>query len=108
MVSLRNLADRIHNTAKMKGFWKAPTMMDVYVAKICLIISEGVEIMEALRKDQGAQKVTEEFADLFIRALDVHHTLAQAGLADPNLELAIQSKMEKNDRRPVMHGHRWG
>lgn len=108
MVSLKNWAKRIHATAVAKGFWGPPEMMDKYQAKLMLVVTEVAEITEALRKNQGPAKVTEEFADLFIRGLDAHYTLAEAGLATPDLALSIQSKMEKNDAREALHGHLWG
>ena len=95
-------------TSEEKGFWGPPEMMDKYVAKTALLESECTEILEALRKSQGAYKVTEEFADVFIRAFDLHRKLAEDGLADPDLYGIIITKMEKNAARPPKHGHVWG
>src|SRR6478735_325261 len=95
-------------TADEKGFWGEPEPMDKYVAKLGLIHSEVTEILEALRKNQGADKVTEEFADVFIRALDLHAKLAADGYATDDLYEVILSKMNKNQERPPKHGHVWG
>lgn len=102
------LGKGIHPTNKKNGFWGPPEMMDKYVAKLGLIHSEVTEVLEALRKSQGADKVTEEFADIFIRALDLYHVLVEAGEATPGLYGVIQDKMEANANRPPKHGNRWG
>lgn len=102
------LALQINDTAVDKGFWSEPEMMDKYVAKLALIHSEVTEVMEALRKSQGNDKVTEEFADIFIRCLDLYKVLVEAGLADSNLQQVVADKMDKNAARPAKHGHVWG
>ena len=103
-----NLAALMGSTSDEKGFWSEPEMMDKYVAKLGLIHSEVTEILEALRKSQGADKVTEEFADVFIRAFDLHRRLAADGHATDDLYDVILAKMEKNQSRPPKHGHVWG
>lgn len=102
------LIREVGDTATEKGFWGPPEMMDKYVAKLGLIHSEVTEILEALRKSQGAYKVTEEFADVFIRSFDLFEKLVDAGLADPNLEEIILAKAKANAERPPKHGHVWG
>lgn len=102
------LAREIHPVNVEKGFWGPPVMMDKYVAKLALIHSEVTEVLEALRKSQGSDKVTEEFADIFIRCLDLYRTLVEAGLADEGLYKVMTDKMEKNKQRPPKHGHVWG
>jgi NTP pyrophosphatase (non-canonical NTP hydrolase) len=98
----------IGKTSEEKGFWGPPEMMDKYVAKLALIHSEVTEVMEALRKNQGADKVTEEFADIFIRCFDLHRKLAKDGYATDDLYDVIRAKMVKNADRPAKHGHSWG
>ena len=107
-VIFRQLAEEMGLTSEAKGFWGPPEMMDKYVAKLALIHSEVTEILEALRKSQGTDKVTEEFADVFIRAFDLHRRLVNDGLADPDLYEVIVAKMKKNAARPALHGHVWG
>lgn len=102
------LADEIHPINVEKGFWADPVMMDKYVAKLCLIHSEVSEVMEALRKSQGSDKVTEEFADILIRLFDLYGTLRDAGEADGNLYEVMKNKIEVNAKRPPKHGNRWG
>lgn len=102
------LAAGIHPVNREKGFWGPPEMMDKYAAKMMLVVSETVEVVEALRKSQGPDKVTEEFADIFIRALDLFHVLVEAGEADPGLYGILLEKLKVNAARPPKHGNRWG
>ena len=97
-----------YQTALEKGFWSPPEMMDKYVAKLGLIHSEVSEVLEALRKRQGPDKVTEEFADIFIRSFDLHQHLVEDGEATDDLEETIDRKLAENAARPAKHGHRWG
>lgn len=102
------LADDIHVVNDEKGFWGPPVMMDKWQAKLMLVVTEVAEITEALRKSQGTKAVTEEFADLFIRSLDIFKVLVDAGEADPYLYKVLLDKVEVNKNRPVKHGNRWG
>jgi NTP pyrophosphatase (non-canonical NTP hydrolase) len=105
---LRNLATKMHETAVAKGFWSPPEMMDKYQAKLMLICTEVAEISEALRKNKGPHMVTEEHADVIIRTLDLHYKLVEDGLASYDLQDVIKTKMEKNNKRPALHGNLWG
>ncbi len=102
------LAQRMGKTSQDKGFWSPPEMMDKYAAKLALVHSEVTEVLEALRKRQGKDKVTEEFADVFIRCFDLHRKLVEDGEATDDLYDTILAKMDKNDARPPLHGHAWG
>lgn len=102
------LGAAIHETNVEKGFWGDPEIMDKYVAKLALIHSEVTEVLEALRKGQGATAVTEEFADVLIRTFDLYSTLVEAGEADPGLYQVMLDKIKTNKERPVKHGNRWG
>ena len=53
------MSDDIHSINVEKGFWNDPVMMDKYVAKLALVHSEVTEILEALRKSQGPEAVTD-------------------------------------------------
>lgn len=102
------LSDEIHPVNVEKGFWDEPVMMDKYAAKLALIHSEVTEVLEALRKGQGADKVTEEFSDILIRTFDLYGELVKAGEAAPDLFGVMKGKMKANKERPPKHGHRWG
>jgi NTP pyrophosphatase (non-canonical NTP hydrolase) len=103
-----SLGEEIHQTNVEKGFWGDPEIMDKVAAKLALIHSEVTEVLEALRKSMGADKVTEEFADVLIRTFDLYSTLVEAGEADPELFRVMKQKMETNKKRPSKHGNRWG
>ena len=107
-VHLDELTREIHATNVEKGFWDEPVDMDKYVAKLALIHSEVTEVLEALRKQQGADKVTEEFADILIRLYDLYAVLVEVGEADPHLYRVMMNKLEVNKSRPPRHAHRWG
>lgn len=106
--TLKKLAEVIHSTSVKKGFYDEPVLMDKVAAKIALIHSEGTEVLEALRKNQGRDKVTEEVVDILIRTLDLHDWLVELGLATDDLDEIMASKMAKNEARPPKHGHAWG
>ena len=103
-----DLATEIHPTNVKNGFWGPPEMMDKYVAKLMLVVTEAAEVTEALRKSQGKDKVTEEFSDIFIRALDLYGKLVEVGEASPGLYGVLLEKMQANANRPSKHGNRWG
>lgn len=102
------LGREIHDVNVDKGFWGPPEVMDKYVAKLALIHSEVTEVLEALRKSQGSDKVTEEFADVLVRTYDLYYALVEAGEADPRLFDVMEKKMVANESRPPKHGNRWG
>lgn len=104
----RALAKRIHKTSVEKGFYDEPVLMDKVAAKIALVHSEGTEVLEALRKNKGADKVTEEITDILIRTLDLHEFLVEKGLATDDLDLTFFTKLVTNENRPAKHGHAWG
>lgn len=73
-------------------------------SKLMLITSEVSEAMEVLRKQTGGVNVVaiepfgEELADIMIRTADL------AGELGIDLESIIVKKMQKNAKRPKMHG----
>ena len=107
-IAFELIQDDVGHTADIKGFWGEPEMMDKYAAKLALVHSEVTEILEALRKSQGADKVTEEFADVFIRCFDLHGKLVDDNLATDDLFETIIRKAKANADRPPKHGHVWG
>lgn len=107
-VTLEALSHELHEINVEKGFWKDPEWMDKWVAKMMLVVTECAEVVEALRKSEGPSKVTEEFADIVIRLLDLHAVLVDAGEATPGLLDSVFQKTEVNKARPPKHGNRWG
>ena len=94
--------ERIHDTAKEKGWWDAPRRDGELIA---LCHSELSEALEALREDiKSDDKVPEflgveaELADVVIRIMD----MAQA--RHWRVAEAIVAKMAVNQGRSRMHG----
>lgn len=107
------LAMELHETAVEKGFWKATEdataeQMDIYIAKnLMMIVSETVEVMEAIRKDKGEDEIAAEFADIIIRTLDLYAGLVEHGYLTKSLDYAIEEKSAFNKTRPEKHGVRF-
>ena len=102
------MSNDIHEINVEKGFWGDPVIMDKYVAKLALVHSEVTEILEALRKSQGPDAVTDECADVLIRLFDLHSVMVESGHATPGLKTAMDAKIATNRERPPKHGHKWG
>ena len=61
-----DLAINLHKTAVEKGFWDQD-VDDIFVSKqLMMIVSEVVEVLEAVRKDKGEEEIAKEFADIII------------------------------------------
>lgn len=109
-MTLDNLSDRLHNTAKSKGFWEPLSRMDrqdffiFYAKQIAMIHSEATEILEAIRKDKGEEAVVEEIADLIIRTLDLYKGLGYFYESYPSLEDVLTKKSLVNQNRDRLHG----
>lgn len=96
----------VHDTAVEKGFWNYDQVTSEVVGmKLALIHSEVTEVLEAIRKNQGEQKVVEEMADVLIRLLDLYAGMRDAGLVDSSLDDVLQLKMRTNTLRPQLHGN---
>jgi NTP pyrophosphatase (non-canonical NTP hydrolase) len=110
-----NLAEEIHATAVDKGFWDIVSgkkvtreQTDIFVTKqLMMIVSEAVEVMEAIRKDKGSEEVADEMADIIIRTLDLHQGLLDLGYTDVTLDKAIIKKTRFNTDRPKKNGVRF-
>ena len=101
------LAEEIHKNAVDKGFWDR-TVDPIFIAKqMMMIVSEVSEAMEALRKDMDPDQISDEFADILIRTLDLYAGIAEAGYVTKSLDYAVKEKMEKNSHRPKKHGVRF-
>jgi NTP pyrophosphatase (non-canonical NTP hydrolase) len=102
--SLDTMAKEIHDTAVEKGFWPKD-VDDIFITKqLMMIVSEAVEVMEAIRKDKGKQEVADEMADIIIRTLDLYVGLRDNGYVDADLQSAINNKTSFNKTRPERNG----
>jgi NTP pyrophosphatase (non-canonical NTP hydrolase) len=107
--TLETLANNVHTTAVAKGFWPED-VDDIFVTKqLMMIVSEAVEVMEAIRKDKGKQEVAEEMADILIRTLDLWAGLKENGYVEENADLQVvfNNKTDVNKDRPEKHGVRF-
>jgi NTP pyrophosphatase (non-canonical NTP hydrolase) len=93
-----------NDVATAKGFWDNEPGPDVYLAKMALLHSEVSEILEAYRKQMGSDQLTDEFADVFIRLVDLWAVMHDEGLVG-SLRDAILTKMNDNNKRPRLHGN---
>lgn len=105
---LKMFAVITNKTARDKGFYDEPVMMDKVVAKLALVHSEVTEVLEALRKSQGKDKVTEEVVDILIRTLSLHEWMVELDLCTDDLDERMVMVMKRNEERPPKHGHKWG
>ena len=102
-----DLAEEIHKNAVDKGFWDR-TVDPIFIAKqMMMIVSEVSEAMESVRKDMDSDQISDEFADIIIRTLDLYAGIAEAGYVKKSLDYAIKEKMERNTHRPKKHGVRF-
>jgi NTP pyrophosphatase (non-canonical NTP hydrolase) len=98
------MAKDIHAVAVEKGFWPEK-IDDIFITKqLMMIVSEAVEVMEAIRKDKGKQEVADEMADIVIRTLDLYQGLVDNGYVDQELQIALNKKTSFNKSRPERHG----
>lgn len=103
-LTLDGMANEIHATAVEKGFWPE-NVDDIFITKqLMMIVSEAVEVMEAIRKDKGKAEVADEMADIIIRTLDLYAGLAEYGYVDTELQVALNNKTNFNKSRPERHG----
>ena len=99
------LAAILHETAKEKGFWDGEYSHDKVGNKLALVHSEVTEVLEAIRKSHGSEKVVEEMADVIIRLLDVYAAMRNEEAVLHSLDEVLHKKMEKNKSRPALHGN---
>ena len=95
----------LHETAIEKGFWDGEYTHDKIGNKLALVHSEVTEVLEAIRKSYGSEKVVEEMADVIIRLLDVYAAMKNEEEVLHSLDEILQKKMEKNKTRPPLHGN---
>lgn len=106
MINLEETAYMIHRNSKDKGFYEAEVDVNFLLSKLALVISEVIEVLEAIRKDKGEDEIVEELSDTFIRVLDFYEALKENGFIskDFKIEDEITKKMAKNSSRPHRHG----
>jgi NTP pyrophosphatase (non-canonical NTP hydrolase) len=105
-----DLAHTLHAHAKRQGFYEPVVHMDeadhvvFYLKQLAMIHSEVTEVLEAIRKEQGDDKVVEELADILIRVLDFWAFLNETGYTKNSLSNALNLKVEANKQREWRHG----
>lgn len=99
------LSAMLHEIAKEKGFWDGEYNHDKIGNKLALVHSEVTEVLEAIRKDQGSEKVVEEIADILIRTLDVYAAMRNEEVVMHSLDEILENKINKNKNRPRLHGN---
>lgn len=99
------LSAMLHEIAKDKGFWEGEYTHDKIGNKLALVHSEVTEVLEAIRKSQGSEKVVEEIADTIIRLLDVYAALRNEETVMHSLDEILNKKVNINKHRPPLHGN---
>jgi NTP pyrophosphatase (non-canonical NTP hydrolase) len=108
--TLDSMANAVHETAVEKGFWKViegatQEQQDIFVTKqLMMIVSEAVEVMEAIRKSRGPDDVADEMADIIIRTLDLYAGLRELEYVNQDLQVAFNNKTNFNTTRPERNG----
>lgn len=107
MTYLDEMADYLHQVATEKGFWPEE-VDDIFITKqLMMVVSEAVEVMEAIRKDKGKKEIADEMADIIIRTLDLYAGLVDNGYTDISIDKALEDKVSFNKNRPERHGVRF-
>jgi NTP pyrophosphatase (non-canonical NTP hydrolase) len=100
----------IHSNAVAKGFYESLERMEEQdfilfkLKQLAMIHSEVTEVLEALRKNKGADVVADEMADIFIRLMDLYSFMRLNNDVDKSMAQAVREKMNLNSDRPKMHG----
>lgn len=108
--TLDTMANDVHETAVEKGFWSVidgatQEQTDIFITKqLMMIVSEAVEVMEAIRKSRGPEEVADEMADIVIRTLDLYAGLKELEYVNTDLQVAFNNKTSFNTSRANRHG----
>lgn len=116
--SLNEMAEEIHAISKEKGFWtkvykysettpgrKPVKDIDFMLSKLALIHSEVSEVLEAMRKQMGEEKIVEELVDIYIRLMDFYQGAKNSGWIESSFDDMYEKKMNINKERTKMHGN---
>jgi NTP pyrophosphatase (non-canonical NTP hydrolase) len=100
------LSDQLHDAAKQKGFYDELKMdqFNSQAKQLAMIHSEVTEVLEALRKSKGEEKVVEEIADILVRVFDFYGSLYESGVVTSSLDTVFAQKVKTNATREKMHG----
>jgi len=107
------ICETLHKTAVEKGFWSViddatQDQKDIFMTKqLMMIVSEAVEVMEAIRKDKGEAEISDEMADILIRTFDLYAGLVEHGYTILSLDDAFNNKTNINKSRAQKHGVRF-
>ena len=105
-----DLAHTLHAHAKRQGFYEPYDHMDeadyvvFYLKQLAMVHSEVTEVLEAIRKEQGDDKVVEELADIIVRVIEFWAFLNETGYTKVSLQESLNNKIETNKKRAYMHG----
>jgi NTP pyrophosphatase (non-canonical NTP hydrolase) len=100
----KDITEELHAVAVEKGFWPE-VVDDIFITKqLMMIVSEAVEVMEAIRKSHGPEAVADEMADILIRTFDLYAGLVEHEYTNVSLDEAFEKKTGYNKTRPERHG----
>ncbi|MBM3211865.1 hypothetical protein FJZ33_06590 [Candidatus Poribacteria bacterium] len=99
------LAALLHESARQKGFWDGEYTNDKMGNKLALVHSEVTEVLEAIRKKHGSEKIVEEIADVIIRMLDLYAAMRNKEDILHSLDEILDKKININKERPRLHGN---
>lgn len=99
------LSALLHESARQKGFWDGEYTNDKVGNKLALLHSEVTEVLEAIRKQKGSEKVVEEMADVIIRLLDLYAAMRNEEELLHSLDEILDKKININKERPRLHGN---
>lgn len=109
-LSFDDIATELHELAVEKGFWDVieeatQEQVDIFMTKqLMMIVSEAVEVMEAIRKSKGPEEIADEMADILIRTFDLYAGLVEHGYTSTSLDYAFENKTSVNKMRAQKHG----
>lgn len=105
------VSKHLHEVAIEKGFWSpiakpsSQEDVDIFMTKqLMMIVSEAVEVMEAIRKSKGPEAIADEMADILIRTFDLYAGLVEQEYTNVSLDEAFEKKTAFNKSRPEKHG----